>query len=109
MPIREYSCTCGHAMERIELRDLPPPRCECGKRMRVQPSLPAVIVWNAERKFPNVSRSSPDGSASFPSRAAYESHLKQSHMVESSTDGRLRRSHGATVYRFPHAAAASTS
>jgi hypothetical protein len=57
-------------------------------------SVPALSIWDASRPFPNAVKS---GDGTFPTKAAYESHLKANNMAESDTSGKMYRPHGNKV------------
>lgn len=90
MPIYEYFCAqCGTTEEvyrNIEARDLTP-LCPVGHATKRVYSVPVVSIWDASRQFPNAVKSGP---GTFPSRATYESHLKENHIAEVKTDGRMK-------------------
>ena len=48
-------------------------------------SVPVVSIWDAERQFPNAVNV---GKGTFPTKAAYESHLKAHDMAETKIDGK---------------------
>jgi hypothetical protein len=50
-------------------------------------SVPALSIWDADRPFPNAVKA---GDGKFPTKAAYESHLKANHMAETSTTGKQK-------------------
>jgi hypothetical protein len=59
---------------------------------------PAMHVWNSERQFPNVSPHG-DGTMTFPTKDAYESHLKATGLREIAHDGLIKKPHGNKVIR----------
>jgi putative FmdB family regulatory protein len=88
MPIYEYVChECGTTEESYRSlyeRNMPKV-CGQGHKMERIYSVPALAIWNADRPFPNAVNF---GDGKFPTKAAYESHLKSHDMAESSTTGR---------------------
>jgi putative FmdB family regulatory protein len=99
MPIYVFRCQpCEYEVEEIrKVSDYNPPHCDsCNGTMEYILTPPDLQIWNAERKFPNVGRYG-DGSMSFASKDAYERHLKDHHMAESSTDAPVKTPHGAEV------------
>ena len=66
--------------------------------MERQASAPALGIWNAERKFPNLSPHG-DGTMTFASKAAYEARLKELNFAEVSQGGLVERPHGNKVIR----------
>lgn len=100
MPIYEYHCRrCDEIEER--LRSIPErdEQAECGRcgddMVRIV-SAPSLGIWNGERKFPNLSPTG-DGSMTFPSRSAYEAHLKEQHIAEVGIKAPVKRPHGNRV------------
>ena len=73
----EMVCPKGHVFERIA-------------------SVPALSIWDASRPFLNSVKS---GDGTFPTRAAYETHLKMNGLAECKTDGKIYRPHGNRVVR----------
>lgn len=90
MPIYEYVCyECDAKEERLRTiaeRNLTE-FCDSGHAMERIVSVPAVSIWNPYRTFPNAVKS---GDGRFPTRAAYETHLKMNDMAEAKTDGKNR-------------------
>jgi len=99
MPIYEYICTkCGHADEivrHIYERNMPH-HCPRAHRMERIYSVPALSIWNSDRTFPNAVHF---GDGKFPTKSAYETHLKMNDMAETKTDGKIYRPHGNKVIR----------
>ena len=97
MPIYEYLCQqCGtkhEAYRRMDKRSLAM-ICPKGHRAELTFSVPAISIWDADRPFPNAVKS---GDGKFPTKAAYESHLKANHIAEYSTAGKIYRPHGNKV------------
>ena len=88
MPIYEYIChECGtthEAYRRIEKRHVVM-ICPLGHKTERIYSVPSLSIWDAERPFPNAVKF---GEGKFPTKAAYESHLKANDMAETAIDGR---------------------
>lgn len=88
MPIYEYIChECGtkhEAYRRIEKRDLAM-ICPLGHKTERIYSVPALSIWDADRPFPNAVHF---GDGKFPTKAAYETHLKMNDMAETAIDGK---------------------
>lgn len=103
MPIYEYICWgCNERQEIIrkyEQRNRAVYCQFCKGKAELVASVPQLGIWNAERRFPNVSNLG-DGSMTFPSKDAYERHLKANHMAESAIDGKVKTPHGAKVTVF---------
>jgi hypothetical protein len=59
-------------------------------------ALPNVVIWNEERRFPNLTQHG-DGSMAFPSKAAYKKYLEDNHAAEVSQGGVVKRPHGNKV------------
>lgn len=99
MPIYEYYCVeCGTTQEayrRIDDRHLVM-LCDLGHETELAASVPALSIWDADRGFPNAVKTGP---GKFPTKAAYEKHLKDNHIGETKTDGKIYRPHGNTVVR----------
>ena len=99
MPLYEYVCSLCDAkvetLRSVSERD-DPLACSRGHLMERIFSVPAMQVWNCDRAFPNAVTF---GSGKFPSKAAYEAHLKSHDMAETRTDGKIYRPHGNTVVR----------
>lgn len=97
MPIYQYACAeCGTTQEayrRIEDRRFAM-LCPLGHETELIYSVPAISIWDATRSFPNAVRS---GDGKFPTRSAYESHLKANDLAEVKTDGKIKRPHGNRV------------
>jgi putative FmdB family regulatory protein len=95
----EFRCdACGKyetVIRRVSERNTPR-TCKCSTEMVRLISTPIMHVWEAGRYFPNV-RPEGDGAMTFPSRAAYEAHLKEKGMAEVSTDAPVKRPHGNKV------------
>lgn len=88
MPIYEFVCAaCERHIEAIRnIADRDGVYyCECGEIMERIYSVPALAIWNAERSFPQAVKT---GDGKFPTKAAYETHLKVNDMAETRTDGR---------------------
>lgn len=98
MPIYEYECRkCGsrdEAYRPVVNRNMTM-LCPvgCGEMQRVY-SVPVVSIWDENRPFPNAVKSGP---GTFKSRGAYEQHLKDNHIAEVKTDGKIKRPHGNRV------------
>lgn len=103
MPIYEYAChECGTVTEDIRsiaARD-DISVCNRGHVTERIVSVPALSIWNADRPFPNAVKA---GDGKFPTKAAYETHLKMNDMAETKTDGKIYRPHGNKVIRFENA------
>jgi len=88
MPIYEWICQkCGTTHEgyrSIEKRDLAM-ICPKGHKAERIYSVPALSIWDADRPFPNAVHF---GEGKFPTKSAYESHLKANDMAEVAIDGR---------------------
>jgi len=85
MPRYEFLCPgCGARTERYrKVGDYTSPECPCGSEPELAVSLPSMHVWSGERRFPNLSpKPYHDGTETFASKAAYESHLKANHLAE---------------------------
>lgn len=99
MPLYEYVCTkCQGRVEIFRMmheRNMPI-SCACGATLERIYSAPSLAIWNAERQFLNAVRT---GDGRFPTRAAYEAHLKANDMAEVATDGKIKRPHGNRVLR----------
>lgn len=102
MPVYEFYChDCGDIFEvsrPIESRNRAFRCHHCKKPIDRIVSVPTMHVWNTDFRFPNVVHTG-DGSANFPSRAAYEAHLKEAGLGEDSTAGKIERPHGNRVIR----------
>lgn len=100
MPIYEYVCPkCKVTIERFRLLSERSVLLECAScfvPMERIYSVPSLAIWNAERQFLNAVKS---GDGRFPTKAAYESHLKANNMAEVATDGKIYRPHGNRVLR----------
>lgn len=100
MPMYEYKCgECKNRwtlLRRIVDRDIKPV-CACGEGMERMISVPTMHVWNAGRPFPHMCNEGDLGEMTFPSKDAYESHLKARGIVEVSTSAPNKRSHGNKV------------
>lgn len=100
MPMYDYMCmVCNRRIESLRSiadRDVTLYCPSCDAVMQRVLVAPAMHVWNSERRFPNIVQEG-DGSMAFPSKSAYEAHLKQNHLGEVSTDAPIKRSHGAKV------------
>ena len=100
MPMYEYKCgVCDERwilLRRIVDRDISPV-CHCGKEMSRMISAPVMHVWDAGRSFPHMCDKGELGEMTFPSRDAYESHLKARGIAESSTSAPIKRPHGNKV------------
>lgn len=99
MPIYEYFCSqCSTRREvyrPIADRDMIS-LCRKGHaEVRVY-SVPSLSIWNASRPFPNAVKS---GDGTFPTRGAYEAHLKANDIAEARIDGKIYRPHGNRVIR----------
>ena len=99
MPIYEYVCskcsTTAEIFRRMDERNMPMV-CLCGMTLKRIYSVPVMQAWNADRSFPNAVAF---GDGKFPTKAAYESHLKAHDIAESRTDGKIYRPHGNRVIR----------
>jgi putative FmdB family regulatory protein len=88
MPIYEYYCYgCRLGRERISSIDRRNDtlRCDsCNNPMELCISVPAVQVWDTSRSFPNLTGYG-DGSMTFDSKNAYQSHLDRNGVGELST------------------------
>lgn len=88
MPIYEYVCAeCGTTHEsyrRVDDRNLTM-LCPLGHETERIYSVPALSIWDADRPFTNAVTF---GDGKFPSKSAYESHLKANDMAETSTSGK---------------------
>ena len=97
MPLYEYACSVCMTTEEVYR---PVSECyavqKCPKghvEQRIY-SVPVMHVWNSDRSFPNAVHF---GDGKFPTKAAYESHLKANDMAETRTDGKIKRPHGNKV------------
>jgi hypothetical protein len=77
--------------ERDELRRCAKCRSPFCRRIA---SVPAIVVWNTERAFPNLGHFK---DKTFPSKAAYEGYLKDQGIAETAHDGKVKRPHGTKV------------
>ena len=88
MPIYEFLCDeCG-ASEEVYLRMVDrnlTQFCPLGHPEQRIYSVPVMQAWNQDRPFPN---SVHFGDGKFPTKSAYESHLKANDMAETAIDGR---------------------
>ena len=102
MPMYEYKCIdCGGRitlLRRMADRDIPPV-CNCGEGMHRMVSAPVMHVWDAGRPFPHMCNQGELGEMTFPSKGAYESHLKDRGIAEVSTSAPIKRPHGNKVVR----------
>lgn len=101
MPIYTFYCaTCTITADVYrKLGDYEPEPCpRCGGATQHVIGAPAVIVWNGERRFPNLSPQG-DGCMAFPSRAAYEEHLKAQGVTEIGVTAPIKRPHGNRVVK----------
>jgi putative FmdB family regulatory protein len=102
VPIYEYICyRCDERCEEYRrIGDYTPPECcQCSTMMERIISAPSLSVWDASRRFPNLSPNG-DGTMTFRTRMAYENHLKEHGIVEVSQGGdRIKRPHGNKVLR----------
>lgn len=99
MPIYEYICeSCNRRSEALrEIKNRRrAPRCSCGAKCVITISAPAVNAWKDDRRFPNV-RKTGDGTLAFPSKKAYEEHLRKSNMVEVGVQAPIKKPHGNKV------------
>ena len=100
MPAYVYRCPLcrrtEYLLRSVEKRNDPCPCCGHHMQRLIQP--PAIHSWNADRRFPNLSPEG-DGTKSFASRAAYETHLKDLGLAESSHTAPVKRPHGNRVVR----------
>ena len=97
MPIYEYRCsTCNTVDETYRtIRDsVRSYYCRNGHKCERIHSVPAVHTWDQHRSFPNAVKF---GEGKFPTKVAYESHLKAAGMAETRTDGKIYRPHGNKV------------
>ncbi len=97
MPLYEFLChECGTIHE--ELRPVSKREqaafCNQGHRCGVIYSVPALSIWDPGRPFPNAVKK---GDGKFPTRSAYEAHLKMNGLAETKTDGKIKRPHGNKV------------
>ena len=97
MPIYEYMCpkchTLHEAYRRMEKRHVAM-ICPNGHKADLVSSVPALSIWDADRPFLNAVKF---GDGKFPTKKAYESHLKANDMAEARTDGKIYRPHGNRV------------
>lgn len=101
MPMYEYKCTCGNRwtlLRRMADRNIPP-CCHCGKKMSRMISAPTMHIWDAGRQFPHMCSQGELGEMTFPSKEAYETHLKDRGIAEVSTSAPIKRPHGNKVVR----------
>jgi putative FmdB family regulatory protein len=100
MPFYQYNCnrcyTSQDELRTIKMRDDGPTCGKCGYEMYRVIVPPAVHTWSQDRKFPHM-RGDGDGTMSFPTKAAYESHLKAEGIAEIATDGPILKPHGNKV------------
>jgi len=100
VPIYEYVCQkCDRVDElyrHVYERNMPH-ACPEGHSMEMIYSVPSLAIWNADRPFPNAVTF---GDGKFPTKAAYESHLKAHDMAETRTDGKIYRPHGNKVVKL---------
>lgn len=88
MPIYEYLCSTCQAKEEVYRHIADRERamlCPQGHTMERMYSVPALAIWDAERRFPNAVKF---GEGKFASKAAYETHLKVNDMAETRIDGK---------------------
>jgi hypothetical protein len=89
MPIYEFYCDrCALIEEQIRLKvgDTKGYPCFfCGETMFNVASVPAMHVWNQDRRFPNLTGHG-DGSMRFGSKFEYKKYLKENHVGESAHD-----------------------
>jgi putative FmdB family regulatory protein len=88
VPIYEFRCEpCGFNDEIVRrMADRAKPHhCPRGHVMERIFSIAALSIWDADRPFTNAVAF---GDGKFPTRQAYESHLKAHDMAESKIDGR---------------------
>ena len=102
MPMYEYKCReCEWRiilLRRMADRDIKP-CCQCGESMERLISAPVMHVWNAQREFPHMCNEGELGEMTFPSKDAYETHLKDRGIAEVSTSAPIKRAHGNKVVR----------
>ena len=99
MPIYEYVCheCCTQATRYRSVADRNAlVECSMGHRMELMFSVPALAIWNEDRSFPNAVKF---GDGKFPTKQAYDSHLKANDMAETRIDGKIYRPHGNRVIR----------
>lgn len=88
MPIYEHFCreckTTHEAYRSVEKRNVAM-ICPRGHKTERIYSVPALSIWDAARPFPNAVHF---GDGKFPTKSAYESHLKANDMAETAIDGR---------------------
>jgi hypothetical protein len=77
----------------MDARNLPM-ICPKGHKAVMIYSVPALSIWDADRPFTNAVKS---GDGRFPTKRAYEAHLKANDMAEVKTDGKIYRPHGNRV------------
>jgi hypothetical protein len=80
--------------------DFAPVDCvACGGHAEHVISLPTMLVWNVDRRFPNVTPKG-DGSMKFSSKDEYYGHLASNHQVEISHDApkKVKSTSDVTVF-----------
>ena len=79
--------------------DLPCDRHGCGGMGEYIISIPTMHVWEADRAFMNISHH--DEGMKFPTRAAYDNYLKDTHQAEVSTAAPSKHNRSAkTIMSF---------